>query len=141
VVQAQTAIAQGQLEKARGLLQESLEKLNPDDWAGYMLLCSVWLPATAACSAEQATEGLVGIPGGFSGLQSKLSMPEFWEAHACGAAADEAALRRACYDLDSFIDSIVGKVRQLRQRPSAPSCIAVHQSGGHRPTSRDAAVV
>ena len=116
-MQAQTALVAKEQEKAKTLLMESLQALNPDDWAGYMLLFSCCLPSTAL-PFEQAAEGLISVQGGFGGLDANLRNPEHWTAMQAGADAGEGSYHGACNDLAEFLHSIVSKVASSYLRPA-----------------------
>lgn len=89
---------------------ESLQSLNPDDWAGYMLLFSCCLPSTAL-PFDQAAEGLISVHGGFGGLEALLKDSEHWNSMQPGAEATESSYKQASSELEAFLSSIVSKVR------------------------------
>lgn len=109
-VQAQTALVSRQQDKAKALLMESLQSLNPDDWAGYMLLFSCFLPSTAL-PFDQAAEGLISVQGGFGGLEETLNDPEHWASLHPGSEAPEGSYKEACNELDEFLSATINKVR------------------------------
>jgi hypothetical protein len=108
-VQAQTALVSKDQDKAKALLMESLQNLNPDDWAGYMLLFSCCLPSTAL-PFGQAAAGLITVQAGFGGLEGILTDPKHWASMQPGADAMESSYEQACSELESFLSSIVSKV-------------------------------
>ena len=116
VVQAQTALVAKEQEKAKNLLMQSLQSLNPDDWAGYMLLFSCSLPSTAL-PFEQAAEGLIGVQGGFGSLERILKDPEHWSSMQPGTDATEGSYQQACSELEDFLSTIVSKVGSMPALP------------------------
>ena len=121
-MQAQTALVAKEQEKAKTLLMQSLQSLNPDDWAGYMLLFSCCLPSTAL-PFEQAAEGLIGVQGGFGGLEEILKDPEHWNSMQPGTDATKGSYQQTCSDLEAFLCTIVSKV-WFPHPP--PACAPLH---------------